>query len=115
MIYEIQRTYTFEAAHWLPLVGPDHKCANLHGHTYRITIQIKSGKLDQGMVLDFDRVDEQVKPLIGFLDHSLLNDAIANPTAEEIAEWFVRKLAGLAGLWAVRVQETDRGAAVVYV
>ena len=45
---------TFSAAHSLPKVAPGHKCARLHGHTYRVTLTA-IGPLDEdsGMVVDF--------------------------------------------------------------
>ena len=33
---EIFKEFTFEAAHRLPNVPPDHKCARLHGHSFRV-------------------------------------------------------------------------------
>src|SRR5438309_788827 len=34
---ELLKEFTFEAAHRLPGVAADHKCARLHGHSYRLT------------------------------------------------------------------------------
>jgi len=41
----IGRTYRFEAARYLPLVPEGHRCRNLHGHNYRVTIVLR-GNLD---------------------------------------------------------------------
>ena len=72
---------SFDAAHFLP--GHDGKCANLHGHTWRVKICIESSYLgDNGMVIDFGRLKE----IIQLFDHANLNEKIiANPTAENIA------------------------------
>ncbi len=35
-IVELHRDVTFEVAHWLPNVPPDHKCRRLHGHSFRV-------------------------------------------------------------------------------
>jgi len=32
---------SFDSAHWLPNVHEDHKCRRMHGHTYRIRIDIE--------------------------------------------------------------------------
>ncbi|MEM6456061.1 MAG: 6-carboxytetrahydropterin synthase, partial [Acidobacteriota bacterium] len=67
---EIAKTFTFEAAHWLPNVPPDHKCRHLHGHSYRVTVHIE-GDIDPalGWVIDFADIKRIVKPHIDLLDH----------------------------------------------
>ena len=35
---KITRTNTFEAAHHLPLTPAGHKCKNVHGHSYSVTV-----------------------------------------------------------------------------
>ena len=37
---EIFREFTFEAAHRLTHVPEGHKCARLHGHSYRVEIHV---------------------------------------------------------------------------
>lgn len=47
------------------------------------------------MVIDFDQIDQVVKPLIEKLDHYALNDVMPEiypPTAENIAHWFADKI-----------------------
>jgi 6-pyruvoyltetrahydropterin/6-carboxytetrahydropterin synthase len=90
----IGRTYRFEAAHYLPLVPEGHRCRNLHGHNYRLTIVVH-GKLDaRGFVKDFAEIDAVVALLIEQVDHRLLNDVegLENPTAEIIAAWFFNRI-----------------------
>jgi len=83
----ISNRFSFDAAHYLPWY--DGKCANLHGHTWEVEITVE-GVVDPqtGMVLDFIVLKQIVEPWIENLDHSLLNDEISNPTAENIALWF---------------------------
>jgi len=90
----IGRTYRFEAAHYLPRVPEGHRCRNLHGHNYRVTI-VQCGSLDaRGFVKDFAEIDSVVEPLVDQLDHRLLNDVegLENPTAEVIAAWFFSRI-----------------------
>lgn len=90
----IGRTYRFEAAHYLPRVPQGHRCRNLHGHNYRVTIVLR-GSLDaRGFVKDFAEIDSVVEPLVDQLDHRLLNDVegLENPTAEIIATWFFDRI-----------------------
>ena len=105
----LERTYRFEAAHFLPKVPPGHKCARMHGHSYLIEITIE-GEVDpdRGWVMDFAAIDEHVAPLVRELDHQVLNEieGLANPTSELLAAWWWQKLAGLTGLVEVVVAET---------
>jgi 6-pyruvoyltetrahydropterin/6-carboxytetrahydropterin synthase len=110
MVMRLERTYRFEAAHFLPKVPAGHKCARLHGHSYRIDLALE-GDLDpeRGWVMDFADIDEHVAPLIRQLDHQVLNeiDGLANPTSELLARWCWQRLAGsLPGLAEIAVAET---------
>src|SRR2546421_12500234 len=83
------KEFTFEAAHRLPGVPTGHKCARLHGHSYRLIVHV-SGDVDPvtGMVIDFADVKAAVKPLIeAHLDHYYLNEVegLDNPTSENVA------------------------------
>lgn len=86
---EIFKEFTFDSAHWLPGVPAGHKCRNLHGHTYRVVIAV-TGPIDKetGFVMDFGELKAIVQPLIDDLDHSVLNEHINNPTAENLVKWF---------------------------
>ncbi len=113
----IRKTFRFEAAHVLPF--HPGKCARLHGHSYRFEVAV-AGALHAsgpatGMVVDFDDLTAIVRPLVvDRLDHSSLNDLIANPTAEEIALWIWAELAPrIAGLAEIVVWETQNACAVV--
>lgn len=105
----ITRSYRFEAAHWLPHVPEGHKCRNMHGHNYRVDVTVNGagqfGGIDaRGFVMDFAELDAIVHPLLKLLDHSVINNTIANPTAEHIAFWVAT---GVPQASAVRVYETD--------
>jgi 6-pyruvoyltetrahydropterin/6-carboxytetrahydropterin synthase len=107
---ELFRDFRFEAAHLLPNVDPGHKCARLHGHSYRVTVHVV-GDVDPhtGWVMDFAELARAFEPLHDQLDHRYLNeiDGLANPTSEVLAEWIWDRLEPrLAGLDAVVVHET---------
>ena len=38
---EIFKEFSFEAAHRLPNVPAGHKCARLHGHSFRVEITVR--------------------------------------------------------------------------
>lgn len=107
---EIFREFTFEAAHRLPNVHDGHKCARLHGHSYRVEVHV-SGPVgsETGWVQDFGDLKAAFKPLEEQLDHHYLNDVdgLENPTSEVLAKWLWDRLVGdLPNLCEVRVRET---------
>lgn len=107
---EIFKEFTFEAAHKLPNVPEGHKCARLHGHSFRVEIHV-GGALQQpaGWVVDFADIKAAFSPLEKRLDHYYLNDieGLENPTSENLAIWLWDRLKpSLAGLSKVVVRET---------
>jgi 6-pyruvoyltetrahydropterin/6-carboxytetrahydropterin synthase len=107
---EVFKEFTIEAAHRLPNVPADHKCARLHGHSFRIEVHV-SGAVgtDTGWVVDFADIKAAFSPLEKQLDHYYLNEVpgLENPTSENIARWIWERLAPeLAGISAVIVRET---------
>ena len=111
MRVELTRAYTFEAAHRLPMVPPDHKCHRMHGHSFRVEVEV-SGEVDAttGWLVDFGEITAIVEPLLKTeLDHRTLNDVpgLENPTSEHLCAWLWRRLAPrLSGLTAITVHET---------
>lgn len=92
---EIFKEFTFEAAHRLPNVPEGHKCARLHGHSFRIAIYVQ-GEVDPytGWIMDFADIKAAFKPILDQLDHYYLNEipGLENPTSEHIARWVWQKL-----------------------
>ncbi|MDG4773873.1 6-carboxytetrahydropterin synthase QueD [Solwaraspora sp. WMMD792] len=106
---EIFREFTFEAAHRLPHVPEGHKCARLHGHSYRVTVHV-SGQVgaQTGWVIDFGDLKQAFAPVREQLDHRYLNEiaGLENPTSEVLARWIWQRLVGQLPLSAVTVRET---------
>lgn len=86
----IHKVFQVEAAHRLPHVPPGHKCARLHGHSFRIEVHV-DGALDPtlGWVMDFADIKAAFQPIFDRLDHHYLNDVegLENPTSERLAVW----------------------------
>ena len=102
--------FRFEAAHRLPNVRADHKCARLHGHSFQVRVTV-TGPVDPvlGWVIDFADVKAAFAPLMARLDHHYLNeiDGLENPTSEVLAAWIWERLKpALPLLSAVEVRET---------
>ena len=125
----IERTWRFQAAHWLPLVKEGHKCGRMHGHSYQLTATFRAPIwAQQGMIADFGDLDAAFRPFIDAnFEHRVLNQWHDNPTSENLAWRFLAEAApvlianavteGLlpAGIMCVQVRlaETERSAAVV--
>jgi len=107
---ELFKEFGFEAAHLLPQVPAGHKCARLHGHSFRVEVRIIGAVgADTGWVIDFAELAMAWQPVHEALDHRYLNDVagLENPTSEVLAQWIWGHLApGLPGLAAVTVRET---------
>ena len=106
----LAREFSFEAAHRLPNVPEGHKCARLHGHSFKIEI-ICEGPVDPqlGWLLDFADLKAAFEPLHEQLDHHYLNeiDGLENPTAENLARWiWLRVKKAMPLLVQVNVAET---------
>jgi len=113
---EIFKEFVFEAAHRLPNVPPGHKCARLHGHSWKGVIYVR-GPVDPhtGWIMDFAEIKAQFDPIYQRLDHHYLNEieGLENPTSEVLARWIYTQLKPkLPQLCKVIVHETCTSGAI---
>lgn len=119
--YRMKIVTDFAAAHLLR--GYPGVCSRLHGHNWKVEVEVMATQLDNiGMGMDFRDIKTATKDIIGAMDHRNLNDLPPfdeiNPTAENIAAHLYRKLSDELNDERVRVDavtlwETDR-ACVTY-
>lgn len=104
------KEYRFEAAHRLPRVPEGHKCARLHGHSFKVELAIFGAvNSDTGWFIDYGDLDTLWQPIHELLDHNYLNEVegLENPTSEILAKWLWDRLKPkLPSLARVIVHET---------
>ena len=110
MFVRLVKDFRFEAAHRLPRVDPDHKCARLHGHSFRVDVEV-AGEVDpaRGWLIDYADIKAAFAPLHDQLDHRYLNEieGLENPTSEALAAWIYDRLRPrLPRLSRITVHET---------
>ena len=100
----LSKVFYFDAAHLLP--DYPGKCAQLHGHTYRLEVTIE-GELDEkGIVLDFALLGKTIKhEVLLSLDHTNLNELLPYPTCEQIALFIWQKLSPQLNLFSLKLWE----------
>ena len=130
-MFKVSKEFSFDMAHILD--GHDGKCQNLHGHTYKLQVEV-SGNLvaegaKKGMVVDFTDVKSIVKDaILDPMDHAFIYDttsereckiaALLNElnsktfgipvrtTAEEMARFMFNCLKDKLPISAIRLWET---------
>ncbi len=130
---KVAKCFRWEGAHRLP--WHSGLCRHLHGHSYRLTVELSGTPDARGMVVDFHDVKGHLQPLISAWDHATLvaetDEALLaalqtlgskhyvlpyDSTSENVARYAAEYLLQHGRAWlaeagvdalTVRVQETD--------
>lgn len=90
MIVTLAKEFHFEASHRLLHLPDSHPCHHLHGHSYRVIVEV-TGEVDTktGFLIDYADLKAVVQPVINRVDHKHLNDipGMTYTSAEDIARW----------------------------
>ena len=136
-MYLLKSSACFDSAHFLS--GYNGKCANIHGHRWKIEVEICGEQLasdgeKRGMLIDFGDLKKEVRSLADSFDHALIYEAGSlkpetlsalkaedfrlievpfRPTAENFAKYFYDFLsARRLPLKSVAVYETPENFAI---
>lgn len=114
--YTLRILADFASAHTLR--GYPGACARMHGHNWKVEVEVEARQLDEvGMGVDFKVIKTATRELAAQLDHRYLNElepfTEINPTAENIAAHFYRELSQALNQPHIRVSavtlwETER-------
>jgi len=85
----------FASAHQLR--GYKGKCENIHGHNWKVVLDVSGEKLnDLGLLIDFHDLKAVLKKITGYLDHKNINETEPfnhiNPSSENIAEFIAAEV-----------------------
>ncbi len=74
-MYSLKTEHSFDSAHFLS--GYKGKCSNIHGHRWKVIIEVFGEKLGgegqtRGMIVDFGTLKTHVRAEVDALDHSLI-------------------------------------------
>lgn len=90
-MYTLKVEDSFDSAHFLK--NYEGKCSNIHGHRWKVEVEIFSDKLKNdgqlnGMIVDFGDLKKDVKKIIDYYDHALIieKNTLKNKTYQCILE-----------------------------
>ena len=90
MRVRLTKGFHFDASHRLDNLSEDHPCYHLHGHSYRVDVEVE-GEVDAktGFLIDYADIKKTVAPIIDQLDHKHLNDiaGLELTSTEYICAW----------------------------
>ena len=67
---KIAKEFRWEMGHRLP--HHEGLCKNVHGHSYRMIVEVTGDLNGEGMVIDFFDLDSIVQPILDKYDHAFL-------------------------------------------
>src|SRR3954469_2013827 len=94
-MWELTKSFRFEAAHALPGTTLGVNSEEIHGHSFRAEVSMR-GTPDPatGMVLDLGLLEHSIAEVRQTLDHRLLNrvEALGPPTLENLSRFIFERV-----------------------
>lgn len=94
-MYTLKIITSFAAAH--RLINYQGNCENLHGHNWKVEVEVTAKNLDKaGLGIDFRVLKHETETLLKTLDHTYLNELPpfleTSPSSENIARYVYGEL-----------------------
>ena len=116
----ITKDFDFSASHALETLPASHKCFNMHGHNYKVTVELRGDIQSPHLwLVDYADLDPIGDYIDETFDHKHLNDALftPSPTAEMLATRIAHDIKGKRidklsedvskNIFSVTVKETE--------
>ena len=87
---KIAKEFRWEMGH--RLLCHAGKCYNLHGHSYRMQVEVTSDDLINGMIMDYYDLKKTVEPLVEELDHSFMINSKDEKLLEAVEKLKTKKV-----------------------
>lgn len=110
-IYRVRVEGEFSSSHQLRNYGG--KCESLHGHNFRVQVEVEGSGLDPetGILVDFKDIRGQLQQILSELDHAHLNELPAfrreNPSSENLARYIYQRLEQALSMWSVSLRKVS--------
>ncbi len=116
-MWELTKSFRFEAAHAIggTTLGPASE--EIHGHSFRAEVTIRGApQADTGMIVDTGLVEQQLAEIRRALDHKLLNriNELGQPTLENLARFIWDRAQHLGTLARVSVHRESCNESCTY-
>jgi 6-pyruvoyltetrahydropterin/6-carboxytetrahydropterin synthase len=116
-MWELTKSFRFEAAHSLPGTTFGNASMEIHGHSFRAEVSVR-GTPDPatGMVLDLGLLERGMGEVRNKLDHKLLNDVegLGPPTLENLARFIWDHVQRAGRVTSVSVHRDSCGESCTY-
>jgi len=116
-MWEIVKSFRFEAAHTLSGTTLGADAEHVHGHSFRAEIALRgTPDAKTGMVKDFGALDAALADIRRTLDHRMLNRiaGLEVPTLETLARYIFERVRPLGNVARVTVYRDSCGEACSY-
>jgi 6-pyruvoyltetrahydropterin/6-carboxytetrahydropterin synthase len=116
-MWELTKSFRFEAAHSLPGTSFGVAGEEIHGHSFRAEVAIRGvPNPDTGMMVDLGAIEQSLAAIQRSLDHKFLNrvEGLAAPTLECLAQYIWDRVQTKAHLSRVTVFRDSRNESCSY-
>jgi 6-pyruvoyltetrahydropterin/6-carboxytetrahydropterin synthase len=116
-MWELTKSFTFDAAHALPNTTLGEASQEIHGHSFRAEVTLR-GMPDPntGMVMDLGLLTARMSEIQKMLDHKFLNkiEALGLPTLENLSRFIYERLQHVGHITKVSVHRDSSHESCTY-